>query len=476
MYFEEGNRLFEQANRARAAQRTELLQRSLEAYVDSLRIVRSRNALFNAAIVLGELGRNDEAFNYFGEYLAIEGLTAADRENATARRDALRSEVAVLQVSSEPEGALLWVDRKDLAPRGETPIELALPPGEHRAFVEKEGFEPVERTQTMVRGVTTMLSLALLPVAVAPVEPEPVPEPVAEPFASAASQCGHRDGGEHARSGRRRHWAFRPRADAARRLQPGRRTVHAHRRPGGLPARARPRRPDRPVQLGRGRALGDDDWPRYQRDCALRGAPQKAEAGSARRGGVGVSARWLRVDSGADWSAAMSRGLVALLVPLVLPWMALAGGCSWLNAPERNLTPPGTGGDGIELFCDDMLDDDNDLAFDCDDTDCAQEPACCELRRTTLSEDWTTANLGNDWIFTPTGGGAWGPLRPSMDGATFVGGFLPDDSPRALLSKDCVSLGLGGWVSTTLRTTDATGCTARRGVRTLRRPGADGGR
>ena len=181
MYFEEGNRLFEQANRARAAQRTELLQRSLEAYVDSLRIVRSRNALFNAAIVLGELGRNDEAFNYLGEYLAIEGLTAADQQNATARRDALRSEVAVLQVTSEPEGALLWVDRKDLAPRGETPIELALPPGEHRAFVEKEGFEPVERTQTMVRGVTTVLSIALSPVAVEPLEPEPVPEPVAEP-------------------------------------------------------------------------------------------------------------------------------------------------------------------------------------------------------------------------------------------------------------------------------------------------------
>ena len=178
VYFEEGNRLFEQANRARAGQRTELLQRSLEAYVDSLRIVRSRNALFNAAIVLGELGRNDEAFDYFGEYLAVEGLTAADRENATARRDALRAEVAVLQVTSEPGGALLWVDRKDLAPRGETPIELALPPGEHRAFVEKDGFEPVERTQTMVRGVTTVLALALLPVAI---EPEPLPEPVLEP-------------------------------------------------------------------------------------------------------------------------------------------------------------------------------------------------------------------------------------------------------------------------------------------------------
>lgn len=181
VYFEEGNRLFEQANRSRGAQRTGLLQRSLEAYVDSLQIVRSRNALFNAAIVLGELGRNDEAFNYFSEYLLIEGLSEADRENASARQDALRADVAVLRVTSEPDGSLLWIDRKDLAPRGETPIELALPPGEHRAFIEKEGYEPVERAETMVRGETTELELTLLPVVVEPLVPEPLPEPAPEP-------------------------------------------------------------------------------------------------------------------------------------------------------------------------------------------------------------------------------------------------------------------------------------------------------
>jgi len=161
VYFQEGNRLYAQASRARGAEQTALLRRSLEAYVDSLRIVRSRNALFNAAIVLGELGRNDEAFNYFSEYLGIEGLPAADREDAARRRDALRSEVAVLQVTTKPAGALLWVDRKDLAPRGETPIELALPPGEHRIFVEKEGYAPVDRTQEIVRGETASFELAL---------------------------------------------------------------------------------------------------------------------------------------------------------------------------------------------------------------------------------------------------------------------------------------------------------------------------
>jgi hypothetical protein len=146
-------------------------------------------------------------------------------------------------------------------------------------------------------------------------------------------------------------------------------------------------------------------------------------------------------------------------------WLAstsalLIGGCSWLNAPDRDLLPPDSGvdGGGIELFCDDGLDDDDDLAFDCDDADCSEEPACCELRRATLSEDWTAADLSAGWTFTPTTGEPWGPLRPAIDGTTFLGGFLPDDSPRALLSNDCVSLALGGWVNTTLRTTDSTGC------------------
>jgi hypothetical protein len=145
-----------------------------------------------------------------------------------------------------------------------------------------------------------------------------------------------------------------------------------------------------------------------------------------------------------------------IAIPVVLLF-GLIGGCSWLNAPARNLEPP-DGGVGIELFCDDGLDDDQDMAFDCDDADCAEEPACCERRTTTLSEDWTAADLSADWTFAPTAGGPWTPFRPSLDGTTYLGGFVPDDSPRALVSADCVSLALGGWVNTTLRTIDSTGC------------------
>jgi tetratricopeptide (TPR) repeat protein len=175
VYFEEGNRLYQAASRARGEQRSLLLQRALEAYVDSLQVVRSRNALFNAAIVLGELERYDESFNYFSEYLRIESLSSEERSDARRRRDALRDRIAVFRVETEPAGALLRIDRTDLAPAGETPIELAVPPGDHTLFLERTGFLPIEATRAAMLGETILIAIAL---EVEPLgEPESVPEP-----------------------------------------------------------------------------------------------------------------------------------------------------------------------------------------------------------------------------------------------------------------------------------------------------------
>lgn len=134
VYFERGNRLFEQAGRARGRRQRQLLEQALEAYVATLRIVRSRNALFNAAVVLEQLERPNEAFAYYTEYLAIPGLTEQERRDGEQRIGALRERVAVVALTSAPEGAQVFVDRLDLAPRGRTPLELALPPGRHVVF------------------------------------------------------------------------------------------------------------------------------------------------------------------------------------------------------------------------------------------------------------------------------------------------------------------------------------------------------
>ncbi len=131
VFFERGNRLFAQSARARGLRRAQLLEEALQAYVSTLRIVRSRNALFNAAIVLDRLERPHEAFTYLVEYLAIEGLSPQERNDGEARLARLRPRVATVRVTSEPAGAEVFVDRLDLAPRGRAPLELAVHPGHH---------------------------------------------------------------------------------------------------------------------------------------------------------------------------------------------------------------------------------------------------------------------------------------------------------------------------------------------------------
>ncbi len=161
--FTSGNGHFERAQHLRGERRTRELEAALGDYFQSLRILRSRNVLYNTAIVLEQLGRWDECFNYWSEYLAVTGLSDAERADGTTHRDAALPHVAAMTVSGEPTGAAVWIDRRDLATRGHTPFDIALAPGEHHFYVEAEGYEPLEVTGTAVTGEVHALAFRLTP-------------------------------------------------------------------------------------------------------------------------------------------------------------------------------------------------------------------------------------------------------------------------------------------------------------------------
>lgn len=167
VFFERGNRFFEQSARARGARRTQLLEEALQAYVATLRIVRSRNALFNAAVVLERLERPNEAFTYLVEYLAIEGLGESERREGQTRLEALRPRVAVLRVYSVPAGAEVYVDRLDLAPRGRTPLEIAVPAGPRLVVVRAPHHADMRMTVEAVVGAQHDARFQLTPTPVA---------------------------------------------------------------------------------------------------------------------------------------------------------------------------------------------------------------------------------------------------------------------------------------------------------------------
>ncbi|HEX4384089.1 MAG TPA: TonB-dependent receptor, partial [Myxococcales bacterium] len=127
------------------------VEEALGEFLASNRLVRNRNVIFNIARCFEQLHEFNEAYRWYTEILNDEMPPADD----AALHDALkrlRPSLALLQVESNPPGATVYVDRKDLGARGQTPVTLALPPGKVTAIVELPGFEPHAQTLTLATG------------------------------------------------------------------------------------------------------------------------------------------------------------------------------------------------------------------------------------------------------------------------------------------------------------------------------------
>lgn len=172
---DEAQALFGEANghlarglRLRGQRRAAELERALNGYLGVVQLgVRTRNVIFNLGLTHQELGRTTEAFNYYSEYLRTFDLSEEDRAEGERRLASIRPEVSVVELVSEPEGADVRIDRRDLPVRGQTPLTLALPAGEHRVFFDREGYESAEGAVTAAEGETRPLRTRLQASAVA---------------------------------------------------------------------------------------------------------------------------------------------------------------------------------------------------------------------------------------------------------------------------------------------------------------------
>lgn len=136
---------------------------ALEHFLASNRLVPNPNVAFNIARTYERLGQFPEAFRYYDAALSAETSSQA-RSVIQRDLDRIRPQVALLEVVTDPPGATIYLDRKDLGPRGSTPRTLALPPGRYRVIVELENHNPsVLDTDVTQRGHTARVSLNLSP-------------------------------------------------------------------------------------------------------------------------------------------------------------------------------------------------------------------------------------------------------------------------------------------------------------------------
>ena len=126
---------------------------ALGEFLASNRLVHNRNVVFNIARSFEQLGRFNEAYRFYTELLG-EDLPRAEREELDAGLQRLAPQLALLRVETTPPGATVYVDRKDLGGRGQTPVLLALPAGKVSVAVELAGFKPAQTSTVLQVGKT----------------------------------------------------------------------------------------------------------------------------------------------------------------------------------------------------------------------------------------------------------------------------------------------------------------------------------
>ncbi|HEV8245899.1 MAG TPA: PEGA domain-containing protein, partial [Polyangiaceae bacterium] len=137
---------------------------ALENFLASNRLVQNRNVVYNIARCYEQLKQYPEAYRYYSQALEAE-TDPATRQRLQSALQQIRRNVAVLDITSDPPGATIYVNRRDLGPRGASPRALGLAPGEYTVIAELAGHYPAEFKAGFTRaGETTEVKLKLVPI------------------------------------------------------------------------------------------------------------------------------------------------------------------------------------------------------------------------------------------------------------------------------------------------------------------------
>lgn len=124
----------------------------------------------NLGLVYRELGRYDEALAAFASVLGDPASSADVVARTTREKDVLTQRVALVEITTSPEGAAITLDGRDV---GTTPLsrKLALASGPHTIGARSPSNQAETRQVTVAAGDTTTVAIAF---------PAQLAEPLAE--------------------------------------------------------------------------------------------------------------------------------------------------------------------------------------------------------------------------------------------------------------------------------------------------------
>jgi outer membrane receptor protein involved in Fe transport len=133
---------------------------ALGEFFTSNRLVHNHNVVFNIARTLEQLGQVNEAYRYYSSLLE-EKLPDSDRHEVNESLKRLANRVALVKISTVPEGATIYINRRDLGGLGQTPRVLALEPGKAKVILDLPGYYPTEQTIDLVLGQEKQVQVPL---------------------------------------------------------------------------------------------------------------------------------------------------------------------------------------------------------------------------------------------------------------------------------------------------------------------------
>lgn len=135
---------------------------SLEQFQRAYDIYPHPDILYRMGLCYERLGEDAAAVRHYRQFLE-EVPDAQERPRIEKTIDMIESRIArsEIRISTDPEGAVVYIDESANGVAGYTPTALPVAPGNYKIIVEKDGFERVEELVTVESGQTLQLRYQL---------------------------------------------------------------------------------------------------------------------------------------------------------------------------------------------------------------------------------------------------------------------------------------------------------------------------
>ncbi len=133
---------------------------ALSHFFASNRLAPNRNVIFNIARSYEQKRDYVEAYRYYLRY--AEEATPEELAEVQSAMRRVEPYVAMLDITTTPPGATLYINRKDLGSYGQSPRKLALAPGTYTVLVEHPGYLPATASNiTLEVGQVQRVAIAM---------------------------------------------------------------------------------------------------------------------------------------------------------------------------------------------------------------------------------------------------------------------------------------------------------------------------